>query len=126
MAGLSAKLPLYIGAPDGHGLNQTHKELVNQNFRMLILTAPGERMMDPLFGVGLRNYLFELDSPFVRSNITEKIGEQVNRYMPFIELNDISFISPEEDDRLDTNFLGITIKYTIVPLQQSDLLDITL
>ena len=126
MAGLSAKLPLYIGAPDGHGLNQTHKELVNQNFRMLILTAPGERMMDPLFGVGIRNFLFELDSPFVRSNITEKIEEQINRYMPFIELNDISFISPEEDDRLDTNFLGITIKYTIVPLQQSDLLDITL
>ena len=83
-------------------------------------------MMDPLFGVGIRNFLFELDSPFVRSNITEKIEEQINRYMPFIELNDISFISPEEDDRLDTNFLGITIKYTIVPLQQSDLLDITL
>ena len=126
MAGLSAKLPLYTGAPDGHGLNQTHKELVNQNFRMLILTAPGERMMDPLFGVGIRNFLFELDSPFVRANIAEKIAEQIQRYMPFIELNDISFISPEEDDRLDTNFLGITIRYTIVPLQQSDLLDITL
>ena len=126
MAGLSPVLPLFLGEPNGYGLTQTHKQLVNQNFRMLILTALGERMMDPLFGVGLRNYLFELDSPFVRSNITEKIGEQVNRYMPFIELNDIRFISPEEDDRLDTNFLGITIKYTIVPLQQSDLLDITL
>ena len=126
MAGLSVKLPLYTGAPDGHGLNQTYKELVHQNFKMLILTAPGERMMEPLFGVGLRNFLFELDSPFVRSNIAEKIEEQVQRYMPFIELNDISFISPEEDDMLDTHFLGITIRYTIVPLQQSDLLDITL
>ena len=126
MAGLSIQLPLYTGAPDGYGLTQTHKQLVNQNFKMLILTAPGERMMDPLFGVGLRNYLFELDSPFVRSNITEKIKEQVARYMPFIEISDISFTSPEEDDRLDTNFLGITIKYIIVPLQLDDLLDITL
>ena len=126
MAGLSIQLPLFTGAPNGYGLNDTYKQLVHQNFKMLILTAPGERMMDPLFGVGIRNFLFELDSPFVRSNITEKIEEQINRYMPFIELNDISFISPEEDDRLDTNFLGITIKYTIVPLQQSDLLDITL
>ena len=126
MAGLSIELPLYTGAQDGYGLTQTHKALVNQNFKMLILTAPGERMMDPSFGVGLRNFLFELDSPFVRANITERINEQVGRYMPFITINDISFISPEENDRLDTNFLGITIEYTIVPLQQDDLLDITL
>ena len=126
MAGLSVILPLYTGASNGYGLNQTHRQLVNQNFKMLILTAPGERMMDPLFGVGLRNYLFELDSPFVRSNINQKIKEQVGRYMPFIEIADIDFISPEEDDMLDTNFLGITIRYTIVPLQQDDLLDITL
>ena len=126
MAGLSVKLPLYTGAPDGYGLNKTHKQLVNQNFKMLILTNPGERMMDPMFGVGLRNYLFELDSPFVRSNIVENINEQVGIYMPFIEIEDIAFVSPEENDMLDTNFLGITIRYTIVPLQLGDLLDITL
>ena len=125
MAGISAKLPLHIDSTNGYGLNQTYKELVNQNFKMLILTAPGERMMDPLFGVGLRNYLFELDSPFTRSSIVEKINIQVERYMPFVKIVDISFKSPEDDDRLDTNFLGITIKYIIVPLQQSDLLDIT-
>tara|TARA_Y100000310_G_scaffold101997_2_gene100153 strand:- start:2852 stop:3232 length:381 start_codon:yes stop_codon:yes gene_type:complete len=125
MAGISAKLPLHIDSINGYGLNQTYKELVNQNFKMLILTAPGERMMDPLFGVGLRNYLFELDSPFTRSSIVEKINLQVERYMPFVKIVDISFKSPEDDDRLDTNFLGITIKYIIVPLQQSDLLDIT-
>ena len=125
MAGISAKLPLHIDSINGYGLNQTYKELVNQNFKMLILTAPGERMMDPLFGVGLRNYLFELDSPFTRSSIVEKINIQVERYMPFVKIVDISFKSPEDDDRLDTNFLGITIKYIIVPLQQSDLLDIT-
>ena len=125
MAGISAKLPLHNDSINGYGLNQTYKELVNQNFKMLILTAPGERMMDPLFGVGLRNYLFELDSPFTRSSIVEKINIQVERYMPFVKIVDISFKSPEDDDRLDTNFLGITIKYIIVPLQQSDLLDIT-
>ena len=126
MAGISAKLPLHIDSINGYGLNQTYKELVNQNFKMLILTAPGERMMDPLFGVGLRNYLFELDSPFTRSSIVERINIQVERYMPFVKIVDISFKSPDDDDRLDTNFLGITIKYIIVPLQQSDLLDITL
>ena len=70
--------------------------------------------------------MFEIDTPFVRSNIVEKIKEQVDRYMPFLNIVDISFISPEDNDMLDTNFLGITIKYIIVPLQQGDLLDITL
>ena len=125
MAGISAKLPLHIDPTNAYWLNQTYKELVNQNFKMLILTSPGERMMDPVFGVGLRNYLFELDSHFTRSAIVERINIQVERYMPFVKIVDIGFKSPEDDDRLDMNFLGITIKYIIVPLQQSDLLDIT-
>ena len=125
MSGLSPVLPLVLGQPNGYGLNQTHKQLVNQNFRMLILTAPGERMMDPSFGVGMRNYLFELDSAFTQSNIAEKIHEQVNRYMPFIDIVDISFISAADDETLDTNWLGIRIRYVIVPLQQGDLLEIT-
>ena len=125
MSGLSVVLPLYTDPINGYGLNQTHKQLVNQNFKMLILTAPGERIMDPQFGVGLRNFLFEIDSPFVRTSIMEKIDEQVNRYMPYLEIVDILFRSPEDDDLLDTNFLGITIKYLIVPLQQGGNLDIT-
>ena len=125
MAGLSIVLPLYTDPINGYGLNQTHKQLVEQNFKMLVLTSPGERMMDPLFGVGIKNFLFEIDSPFVRANIIEKINAQVDRYMPFLEIVDILFRSPEDNDLLDTNFLGITIKYLIVPLQQAGTLDIT-
>ena len=33
------------------------KEQVKQNFRILLLTAPGERLTDSNFGVGLKNYL---------------------------------------------------------------------
>ena len=50
--GLSPKLPMSLHPADGYRLTKTYKEMVKQNIKMLILTCPGERMMDPLFGVG--------------------------------------------------------------------------
>ena len=86
----------------------------------LCLTAPGERIMYPDFGVGLRNFLFEIDNPFLRTDISQKIHEQVSIYMPFLNIVGIDFRSAAEDNTLDTNYLGIRLKYIIVPLQQRD------
>ena len=59
MSGLSPRLPLEIDSTDGYRLLKDYISMVKQNMRMLVLTIPGERMMDPDFGVGLRQYLFE-------------------------------------------------------------------
>jgi phage baseplate assembly protein W len=39
-----------------------------QNLRMLILTNPGEKLMYPDFGVGIRRYLFESTNGIVKIN----------------------------------------------------------
>ena len=58
--GYSLKLPLLHDSVDGYyKLNKTLSEVVRQNIKMIVLTTPGERMMNPDFGVGARNYLFE-------------------------------------------------------------------
>ena len=49
--GISPKLPLAVSAPDGYRLTKTPAEAVKQNFKNLILTSPGERVMIPEFGV---------------------------------------------------------------------------
>jgi len=83
MSGLTPKLPLIRSDEDGtYKLIKSYKNLIKQNFRNLILTAPGERMMDPNFGVGIRNYLFENDGDALYSTIRAKIHEQVTRYIP--------------------------------------------
>ena len=69
MAGISIKLPLSLDPDDGYKLNKTLKEVARQNLKMLVLTAPGERIMIPEFGVGIRNYLFENMSSDVFSMI---------------------------------------------------------
>jgi len=127
MFGLSPKLPLNRNLSDGfYGLTKTHKEMVKQNFKMLILTSPGERMMEPLFGVGLKRFLFEQDNSFIRSEIVSAINEQVGIYMPFIKIKNIEFESFENNPQLDPNYLYTLVEYIIVPLDEEDSLDIEL
>ena len=67
------KLPLEFG--DGGMESYTDdeiKEIIKQNFKMVIMTNPGERIMIPDFGVGIRRYLFELrDSENIETLLSE-------------------------------------------------------
>ena len=85
MIGYSPKFPLeldnYVGA---YSLNTTLLEVAKQNFMNVLLTSPGERLMDPDFGVGLRRYLFEPNTPTLHSSIATKIQKQVAKYTPYI------------------------------------------
>ena len=74
LQGISPKLPLTYSKTDGpYLLNKNLKETVKQNFKMLVLTSPGERVMVPDFGVGLRNFLFEAMDDSTYGQIVQKI-----------------------------------------------------
>lgn len=124
MAGLSPKLPLGISETDGaYGLTKTIRELTLQNLKNLILTCPGERMMDPLFGVGMRNFIFSQNTPFTQEDISTKIREQVAIYMDYIEINAIIFNEGDLNKaQFETNSLSIVINFTIIPLNIVDIL----
>ena len=58
--GLSPFLPLTEDNTDGpYKLNKIIPEVARQNLMMVLLTNPGEKMMDPTFGVGISRFLFE-------------------------------------------------------------------
>jgi len=126
MSGLTPKLPLAYGSENGtYLLIKSYKELVKQNFKNLIMTSPGERMMDPQFGVGIRNFLFENDSPSLYADINSAIVEQSEKYMPFISIVDVRFLSEEQFIDMYSNSLIIQIEYLIGPLAEVDNLSIT-
>ena len=84
MNGIGPKLPLQGDDVNGsYTLITSYAEEIKQNFKNLLLTSPGERMMNPDFGVGLRSFLFE-PAQKVTGMIRQKIASQVFRYMPFI------------------------------------------
>jgi len=115
MSGLSPKLPVTKDPVDGFTLTHTFKEMIHQNFKNLILTSPGERVMDPNFGVGIRSFLFQPMSTFVFSDIEERIMTQVSLYIPFVEVRNIFFSNPDESEEF-ANVLDIRIEYLITPI----------
>tara|TARA_R110000851_G_scaffold34747_1_gene92050 strand:- start:654 stop:1055 length:402 start_codon:yes stop_codon:yes gene_type:complete len=124
--GISVKLPLTYNSVDGpYSLNKTTKEAVRQNFKNLVLTAPGERVMDPQFGVGLRNFLFEQMNDTLYSKVATRIREQIRAYMPFVFIEHISFESMDTNSSLGPNELQVYIQYNILPLDAEDTLSIT-
>jgi len=124
--GLSVALPLVVSNVFGpYDLNTTFNDLATQNLKMLVLTAPGERIMDVNFGVGLKTYLFELNTPDTYYEIRSRIEEQVSIYLPYIAIDDVRFTVPENSPDLFPNDMRVSIFFTIKPLQTTAILQIT-
>lgn len=114
--GLSPKLPLTKDPVDGYALNKDYVDLVKQNLKMILLTAPGERIMEPDFGVGLRNYLFDNDSAASRNKIETRIRNQIGAYMPFVEIKSIELNSIDNQVNTSASELRVDMKFRIIPL----------
>mgnify|MGYP003676978594 FL=1 len=84
MAGITPLLPLSRDAINGYTLITDYKTLVKQNFKNLMFTIPGERIMDINFGIGLKRFLFEMDNPNLYGKISGRITQQVGKYLPYI------------------------------------------
>ena len=108
-------------------LDKDFKEVARQNLKMVILTNPGERIMIPNFGVGIRTYLFENATQATFNTIRKRINEQVTKYLPYISIDDIRFLS-ERNDFIQaniepssvSNYVQIQIRYKIPSVFISD------
>jgi len=117
MKGIGPALPLFRDASFGnYALIDSYADEVKQNFKNLILTSPGERMMNPDFGVGVRNFLFEPAGQAI-PKIRQRLNSQINRYMPFIRINKLQFNHDKEEALAnDSNILSIRIEYEVPSL----------
>jgi hypothetical protein len=107
--GLSVALPLAVSSTDGaYNVHKNLKSVARQSLKMLILTAPGERMMFPDFGVGMRRYLFEQNIPGFDTELKAKVAEQVTKYIPYIQLTGLSVV-----DSKDNNTINLKISYSV-------------
>lgn len=127
MPNYSPSLPLTLSPRDGAYENlQDLIAVTTQNLKMILLTAPGERIMDPEFGVGLRNYLFEQNDITTHSAIRSKIIKQVGKYLRFVDIEEIKFNTEENDSSIQSNRVNIVIRFYIRPLDVSEQLSVNL
>jgi len=63
---------------------------IKTNLRNLLLTEPGERIMLPEYGCGLRRRLFENNTNKDKIDIETLIRNSVSRWMSFITIDNIT------------------------------------
>jgi phage baseplate assembly protein W len=86
---------------------------------MVIMTNPGERIMIPDFGVGIKTYLFENATQATFDEIEDEIRDQVSKYLPYMTINSIQFNSErgvnmsEIEASSASNYVNLQIRYSI-------------
>ena len=118
--GIGPKLPLAYDKKHGpYGLIVDPREEIKQNLLNIILTNPGERVMDSSFGVGIKAFLFENFTSDVVSKIKERVYNQVAKYLPTVIVNNIDIGFDE-----GKNLLNIRLVFFIPVLGIVDNLNI--
>ena len=123
----SPKIPL-TSATTHYDMITNMAENIKQNFKNLLLTIPGERIMMPEFGCGLGKFLFQptQQSDELEVGIQTTILEQTGLYLDYILINDISVRNPiTADGNLVENTLEVYISYEVPFLNMADELVVT-
>jgi phage baseplate assembly protein W len=112
MSGTQAKplrgIRLPLVGPTGWGWIED-PEVADQAVRAVLLTEPGERIGRPLFGAGLRRFLFQPNSLETRTRIRLTIEDAMARDLPRLKLEGVEIVTaPREPERLE-----ITVRFRI-------------
>lgn len=79
----------YLGGP----------EKVRQSIEIILDTEPGERIMRPSFGCGLRRYLMKPNTTATRALIQREVGIALRAWEPRIEVQSVE-VTPGDDPSL--------------------------
>jgi uncharacterized protein len=107
--------------PTGVNTTYTSKDAIKSNLLNFILTGKKERVMNPSFGSGVRDLLFEPITENLTDQIEGLIFGGVETYFPQVQINSLTVdLSP--DTRTVTIYLG----YSVINTNIEDELQINL
>jgi phage baseplate assembly protein W len=90
-------------------LNDDENQAIKSDLMHLILTQRGQRLYNPNFGTNLLKFIFEPNDSITLSGIKEEITTVVKKYLPKLQINDISVVESEESEYAAV----VRIDYTI-------------
>ena len=103
-------LPIQIG---NTAFNQsfTSFEQAKTNIKNVLLTKKLERVMNPDFGSGLQELLFQMNDEILLSDVDSVIRESVERWLPYVSIDSIDINSSNE--LKDLNKLEVSIGFRV-------------
>lgn len=102
-------VPIPFNSPQVFTQTYTTSEQVKSNLINFILTAKGERPLNPEFGTTIRQYLFENITNNTLKNLEDSLREELTLNFPSITITNINF-----NPQYDTNAINIVINYYVL------------
>ena len=90
-------------------LNSDDQNAIKADLLHLILTRKGQRLYNPDFGTDLLRYIFEPNDSLTLSKITEEITTVVKKYLPNLQINEITVDGTDESEYAAVVRLDYTI-----------------
>jgi phage baseplate assembly protein W len=104
--GRGAAFPVVPDVVRGSLVMRSGAEKVRESIELILRTEPGERVMRPQFGCGLRQFLMEPNSVATRARLERVVTTALEAFEPRIAVTDVTAL-PGADPAL----VQLTIRY---------------
>ena len=94
-------------------LTSDDNSAIKADLMHLILTRRGQRLYNPDFGTDLLRFIFEPNDGLTLSGIKEEITSVVKKYLPNLQINEISVTESETSEYAAVVRLDYTITDTV-------------
>ena len=110
-------LPIQIG---NTAFNQSFitADQIKSNIKNLLLTKQFERLMQPEFGSGIQELLFNMNDELFADNLENTIVDTLSKWLPFVNVDTINIQQP--NDYKDNNKVEVSVSFRISDTQILD------
>jgi uncharacterized protein len=106
--GTGWRFPITVNAKGGINWSDGPQR-ISDAIWVIVKTSLGERVMLPTFGAGVNDYVFQSNSPIIRTQLVAAIKEALLKWEPRITLTQVS-ANPAPDE---PSQVLVSIEYTI-------------
>ena len=115
--GLGITLPIQIG---NTAFNQSFitADQIKSNIKNLLLTKRFERLMQPEFGSGMQELLFNMNDEMFADNLENTIVDTLSKWLPYVNVETINIQQPNEFK--DNNKVEVSVSFRVSDTQVLD------
>ena len=110
-------LPIQIG---NTAFNQSFvtADQIKSNIKNLLLTKRFERLMQPEFGSGIQELLFNMNDEMFADNLENTIVDTLSKWLPYVNVETINIQQPNEFK--DNNKVEVSVSFRVSDTQILD------
>ena len=106
--GCGFAFPMEIDAQGGAAMSWDD-ENIRQSMKLILGTAPGERMMRPDFGCAIHDIIFEPNTELTAARVEHEVKKAIIEFEP--RVGDVEVTARPDDTEISR--MNVTISYTI-------------